>query len=101
MRRATLRGQDNLDKRYKIAAATYNLSQLMRHLFGIGTSKQAAVRVTMALKRLLITMYRQLSALLRCLRVVPLTFSRRTLPLFSQIPQGTHDPQNRLSSTGC
>ncbi len=42
MRRATLRGQKNLDKRYKIAAATYNLSQLLRHLFGIGTPKQAA-----------------------------------------------------------
>ena len=42
MRRTTLRGQSNLDKRYKIAAATYNLSQLMRHLFGSGTSKQAA-----------------------------------------------------------
>jgi transposase len=42
MRRATLRGQSNLDKRYKIAAATYNLSQLMRRLFGQGTPKQAA-----------------------------------------------------------
>jgi transposase len=42
MRRTTLRGQLNLDKRYKIAAATYNLSQLMRHLFGRGTPKQAA-----------------------------------------------------------
>lgn len=42
MRRTTLRGQSNLDKRYKIAAATYNLSQLMRHLFGEGTPKQAA-----------------------------------------------------------
>jgi transposase len=45
MRRATLHGQNNLDKRYKIAAATYNLSQLMRHLFGVGTSKQAAAGV--------------------------------------------------------
>jgi transposase len=41
MRRTTLRGQSNLDKRYKIAAATYNLSQLMRRLFGSGTPKQA------------------------------------------------------------
>jgi len=48
MRRATLRGQVNLDKRYKIAAATYNLSQLMRHHFGIGTPKQAAASVLMA-----------------------------------------------------
>jgi transposase len=52
MRRATLRGQVNLDKRYKIAAATYNLSQLMRHLFGIGTAKQAAAAVQGTLCRL-------------------------------------------------
>jgi len=51
MRRATLCGQVNLDKRYKIAAAAYNLSQLMRHLFGIGTSKQAAAAVQGALLR--------------------------------------------------
>ena len=40
MRRATLRGQQNLNKRFKLAAAVYNLSQLMRKLFGIGTPKQ-------------------------------------------------------------
>jgi hypothetical protein len=39
-RRTTLRGQENLNKRYKLAAAVYNLSQLMRKLFGFGTSKQ-------------------------------------------------------------
>ena len=40
MRRATLRGRQNLDKRFKLAAAFYNLSQLMRKLFGLGTPKQ-------------------------------------------------------------
>jgi len=40
MRRATLRGWENLNKRFKLAAAFYNLSQLMRLLFGIGTPKQ-------------------------------------------------------------
>ena len=40
MRRATLRGLQNLQKRFKLAAAFYNLSQLMRQLFGVGTSKQ-------------------------------------------------------------
>ena len=40
MRRATLRGRQNLNKRFKLAAAFYNLSQLMRNLFGIGTPKQ-------------------------------------------------------------
>src|SRR5689334_8678562 len=42
MRRTTLRGWKNLNKRYKLAAAFYNLSQLMRKLFGIGTPKQLA-----------------------------------------------------------
>lgn len=40
MRRTTLRGQLNLNKRFKLAAAVYNLSQLMRKLFGVGTPKQ-------------------------------------------------------------
>jgi transposase len=52
MRRATLRGQANLDKRYKMAAASYNLSQLMRQLFGIGTPKQAAAAALAALRQL-------------------------------------------------
>jgi len=42
MRRTTLRGWENLNKRFKLAAAFYNLSQLMRKIFGIGTPKQLA-----------------------------------------------------------
>jgi transposase len=42
MRRATLRGLQNLQKRFKLAAAFYNLSQLMRKLCGAGTPKQWA-----------------------------------------------------------
>jgi transposase len=40
MRRTTLRGLENLNKRFKLAAAFYNLSQLMRKLIGYGTPKQ-------------------------------------------------------------
>lgn len=40
MRRATLRGRQNLNKRFTLAAAFYNLSQLMRKLFGMGTPGQ-------------------------------------------------------------
>ena len=65
MRRATLRGQQNLDKRYKIAAAAYNLSQLMRHLFGIGTPKQAAARAEMAVKAALGVFYKWIRGCLR------------------------------------
>jgi len=59
MRRTTLRGWENLNKRYKLATAFYNLSQLMRKLFGFGTPKQLAafgrllfVRVTCLLSLL-------------------------------------------------
>lgn len=40
MRRATLRGLENLNKRHQIAAACSNLSQLLRRLYGVGTPKQ-------------------------------------------------------------
>jgi len=40
-RRTTLRGISNIRKRYLIATACFNLSLLMRTIFGIGTPKQA------------------------------------------------------------
>lgn len=48
MRRTTLRGWENLNKRFKLAAAFYNLSQLMRKLFGFGTPKQLAAALKSA-----------------------------------------------------
>jgi transposase len=42
MRRTTLRGLLNINKRFKLSGACFNLSQLMRHLFGVGTPKQWA-----------------------------------------------------------
>lgn len=39
-RRTTLRGQENIEKRYRIQAACANLSLLLRHVSGIGTLKQ-------------------------------------------------------------
>jgi len=41
MRKATLRGKANLQKRYNFAATCYNLSQLLRKKFGCGTLKMA------------------------------------------------------------
>jgi transposase len=40
LRRATLRGRENLTKRHMVAALSFNLSLLLRGLFGIGTPKQ-------------------------------------------------------------
>ena len=42
MRRAWLRGRENLHKRYLIHVAGFNLGILMRALFGCGTSREAA-----------------------------------------------------------
>lgn len=42
MRRATLRGRENIEKRYKIAALGYNISLILRMMFGVGTPKQWA-----------------------------------------------------------
>lgn len=44
LRRATLRGCERLSKRQLVAATTFNLSLLLRHLFGIGTLKQALAK---------------------------------------------------------
>lgn len=40
-RRTTLRGRENIRKRYLVQAACANLSLLMRHLVGVGTPRQA------------------------------------------------------------
>jgi transposase len=53
LRRATLRGQENLTKRQKLGALSYNLSLLMRHLTGVGTAKQALAGVRGALEAVL------------------------------------------------
>ncbi len=44
MRRAPLRGTENLTKRLTAAALAYNLSLLMRKLFGFGTPKKWAAK---------------------------------------------------------
>jgi transposase len=44
LRRANLRGCQKLTKRHLGGAFAYNLSLLLRHLFGVGTPKQALAR---------------------------------------------------------
>lgn len=53
-RRSHLRGREKNCKRYLIAVATYNLSLLMRTIFGIGTPKQWAASYIFAIKCLII-----------------------------------------------
>jgi transposase len=101
MRRATLCGQVNLDKRYKIAAAAYNLSQLMRHLFGIGTSKQAAAGVGEGLFWLIFALRSGLQALWMAVsRVQPLL--QQVLASFLRAPlPDLCAPEIEVTSTGC
>ena len=42
LRRATLRGQANINKRYLLGILAFNLSLIMRKLTGVGTPRQAA-----------------------------------------------------------
>ena len=51
-RRTTLRGNENLLKRHRVAAVGFNLSLLMRKLFGFGTPKQLIAGVYLILASL-------------------------------------------------
>jgi transposase len=93
MRRATLRGLENLHKRHQIAATCYNLSQLLRRLYGVGTPKQWAALLALflgaALHRLLFTPRRLATKLDNLTR------------LLHRIPPRATTAQNPRSSTAC
>lgn len=102
MRRTTLRGWENLNKRFKLAAAFYNFSQLMRKLFGIGTPKQLA-----ASGRLLFLQFTYLLAVIAGIvrRYTSLASgSRLRFVRFFRSPR-PHQietlPENTRCSTGC
>ena len=61
MRRATLRGEENLTKRHKIAAACFNLSLLLRTLLGVGTAKQWVAGARGLLQAVIAYLYGQAS----------------------------------------
>lgn len=100
LRRATLRGLDNLTKRQLGGALAYNLSLLMRHLTGYGTPKQrlAAACVVMArvLAGLLAWTERQIAPARRG--------ERRPAhrdPIAGSLPVILHPNQMAGFSTGC
>jgi transposase len=64
MRRATLRGCERLTKRHLVAAMSYNLSLLLRTLFGTGTPKQALAAARRALAMACYRLWRQLLRLI-------------------------------------
>ena len=62
LRRATLRGCENLTKRHLVAALTFNLSLLLRTIFGVGTAKQWLAGAAAALLVALCALWRLLDA---------------------------------------
>jgi len=103
MRRTRLRGWENLNKRFKLAAAFYNLSQLMRNLFGFGTPKQLAA----AMERGGRALFWRIAALFIQLAVVVHRIASTWLERWRQSPvylQGfrySHCLENGVNSTGC
>jgi transposase len=103
MRRTTLRGWENLNKRFKLAAAFYNLSQLMRKLFGFGTPKQLAAAMERGERAFL----RRLILILRLVQLVAHWITEMVArpqaahPILSR--RGIHfiPPENAIYSTGC
>ena len=63
-RRTTLRGRENILKRYLVQAACLNLSILLRHLFGIGTLKQTWAASAEVMATLLLLLWSPLRRLL-------------------------------------
>ncbi len=99
MRRTTLRGWENLNKRFKLAAAFYNLSQMMRKLFGFGTPKQLA-----ALARALSSVLGQLLSLLATITTslaAQLRSRSLTRANFNVEPTTSGMPEMWCCSTGC
>lgn len=101
MRRATLCGQHNLNKRYKIAAATYNLSQLMRHLFGIGTPKQAAAGAVYRRAELFLYLMRWLCNFLAAILRRGSSRHQISLSFWKPLPNHSSPSEYRGFSTGC
>ena len=99
MRRATLRGWENLNKRFKLAAAFYNLSQLMRKLFGFGTPKQLA-----ALARAVFSLLSDLLSLTAAVTTslaVQMRLATWRAPGAEKEPATAGPLEIRGSSTGC
>jgi hypothetical protein len=98
-----LRGWENLNKRFKLAAAFYNLSQLMRLLFGFGTPKQLAA----AMERDRRALFCRLPVLLIPMAAVfhRLTSFRRSIRHeageFFRNRRKINSLENAISSTGC
>lgn len=103
MRRTTLRGWENLNKRFKLAAAFYNLSQLMRQLFGFGTPKQLAATLDRGKRGLFCLFTAVLIYLTTVVQGITAACYRAWCEFreFFRSDQNTESLENRVSSTDC
>ncbi len=103
MRRTTLRGWENLNKRFKLAAAFYNLSQLMRRLFGFGTPKQLAAALERGGRALFSELAGLLMALLAIVNAITaaVVLKGRGLRNCFRIAEEFDPFGNAITSTGC
>ena len=103
MRRTTLRGWENLNKRFKLAAAFYNLSQLMRQLFGFGTPKQLAAAMDRGGRGLFCRLAAVLIYLVTVVRGITSAWHRvwSEFREFFRSDQKTDSLENRVTSTDC
>lgn len=103
MRRTTRRSWENLNKRFKLSAAFYNLSQLMRKLFGLGTPKQLAAAIARCGRALFwrsAALFIQLAAIVNGIASTWRIYRRRSAHSLRQIG----DPdwcEKWVNSTGC
>jgi transposase len=100
LRRATLRGTENLSKRLLLGALTHNLSLLLRHQTGIGTAKQALAAAAALLCALVERIWSWLRVMCRptgfMQRITLLETGHRSFLVLIR-----PDMQNYRSSTGC
>jgi transposase len=101
MRRATLRGKENLTKRHIAAALTYNLSLLMRKLFGHGTPKQWLAAAFLCLWEGFMALLGSLGSFSACRARIPGAI--RPESVFNKISRrfGPKIGRNPSFSTGC
>jgi hypothetical protein len=100
-RRATLRGKENLTKRYLGAVLTHNLSVLMRKAHGCGTAKQWVAGGLGSLKRALLALIPKITWPHLAHRLLSGTTAVYETGIISSLPQFVLLLENRPFSTGC
>ena len=96
MRRVHLRGRENIRKRYLVHVAGFNLSLIMRTIFGVGTPRGLQDRLAT-----LLAVLRELWIQFTCWIRMELRLHARPALVPDLAAAGPWQPFNRPSSTGC